>query len=256
MGRLEGKVALISGAARGQGAAEARAFVAEGAQVVLGDVLDDDCAAVAAELGGAAIAVHLDVTDPGDWKAAVDQAVSTFGKLTTLINNAGIFRIAGIEEMSLADYLQVVQVNQVGCFLGMQAAIPALRAAGGGSIVNTSSTAAQQAMPGLTAYAASKAAVRGMTKCAALDLGHDGIRVNAVLPGSIDTPMVRQGHLEDLDVDALFAGLPIPRIGRPTEVAAMMVFLASDESAYSTGAEFVVDGGMLAGQIPPGEPPS
>src|SRR5262245_20491441 len=162
MGRLDGKVAIISGAARGQGEAEARLFVAEGARVVLGDVLDDLGAAVARPLGEAAVYWHLDVTRPADWAAIVDVAVRHFGRLDVLVNNAGILRVGTIEQMPLDAYRAVIDVNQVGCFLGMQAAIPALRASGGGSIVNTSSVAGIVGFAGIAAYAASKFAVRGM----------------------------------------------------------------------------------------------
>lgn len=247
MDRLTGKVALISGGARGQGEAIGRRFVAEGARVMLGDVLDDAGRAVAASLGEAAQYVHLDVTRADDWQMAVQATVDRFGKLNVLINNAGILKFAMLESMPLEDYLAVIHVNQVGCFLGMQAAIPALRAAGGGSIVNTSSTQGLTGATALTAYVASKFAVRGMTKCAALELGHDNIRVNSVHPGGIDTPMIAGIRLGG--EDGPLRDHPIPRVGRPEEVASLMVFLASDESSYSTGSEFVMDGGMNAGII-------
>src|SRR5689334_22188922 len=180
MGRLDGKVAIVSGAARGQGEAEARLFVAEGAKVVLGDVLDDVGGKVAESLGDDARYVHLDVANPDDWRAAVDTARSTFGKLNVLINNAGILKVGAIETQPLEEYLSVINVNQVGCFLGMQAVIPAMRDAGGGSIVNTSSVSGLIGTVGLAAYTASKFAIRGMTKVAAMELGHSGIRVNSV----------------------------------------------------------------------------
>ncbi|MET7517755.1 glucose 1-dehydrogenase [Streptomyces sp. NPDC005480] len=248
MRRLDGKVALISGAARGQGEAEARAFVREGARVVLADVLDKEGRQVAEELGDRAVYAHLDVQRPDDWAAAVRTATSRFGKLDVLVNNAGILRVATIEQMPLEEYLQVVWINQVGCFLGMQAAVAALRAAGGGSIINTSSTSGLTGIAGTVAYTASKFAVRGMTKSAAIELGPDNIRVNSVHPGAIDTPMTAAPPgFDDVDSDAVYAGLPLPRIGQPEEVAALAVFLASDESSYCTGSEFVVDGGFLAG---------
>ena len=247
MGRLDGKVALISGAARGQGEAEARAFVAEGAKVVLGDVLDDLGKQVADDLGDAAVYVHLDVTKQHDWEEAVRVATSTFGQLDVLVNNAGILRTGLLEDMSLDEYMAVVNVNQVGCWLGMKAAAPALKAAGGGAIVNTSSTSGIVGMGGLTAYTASKFAVRGMTKCAAMELGHFNIRVNSVHPGGIDTEMVRRPEFEGLDSDAVYGAQPIPRIGQPEEVAKLMVFLASDDASYCTGAEYLVDGGFTAG---------
>lgn len=247
MGKLDGKVAIVSGAARGQGEAEARAFVAEGARVVLGDVLDAEGEQVAAGLGAAATYVHLDVTQPTDWERVVKTALSEYGKLDVLVNNAGILRLGFIESQPLDEYLAVVNVNQVGCFLGMQAVIPALKANGGGSIVNTSSTSGFIGVAGLAAYTASKFAVRGMTKVAAMELGHDNIRVNSVHPGGIDTAMVALDEFDDVDSNAFYGAQPIPRVGRPDEVAKLMVFLASDDSSYSTGSEFVCDGGIMAG---------
>ncbi len=247
--RLIGKIALISGAARGQGAAEARAFVAEGAKVVLGDVLDDEGQVLAKELGDSAVFVHLDVTSESDWAGAVQAAVDTFGSLNVLVNNAGIMRLGPLDSQPTDDYRAVIEVNQFGCYFGMRAAVPALRAAGGGSIINTSSINGFIGLAGTTAYGASKFAVRGMTRTAALELGHDGIRVNAVCPGTIDTAMVSSPEFEHVDKDAYFADQPVPRIGRPEEIAAMMIFLASDESSFCTGAEYVVDGGALAGHV-------
>jgi 3alpha(or 20beta)-hydroxysteroid dehydrogenase len=249
MGRLDGKVALISGGARGQGASHGRQFVAEGARVVLGDVLDGEGKEVAAELGDAAIYTHLDVTREDDWQAAVALAIEHFGKLNVLVNNAGIVKIGTIEQSSLADYMAVISVNQVGCFLGMKTAIPALRSAGGGSIVNISSTAGMEGISGVAAYAASKWAIRGMTKCAALEAGHDGIRVNSVHPGGIDTPMTQSEEFDAVDKDTFYAHLPVPRIGKPADVSRLVLFLASDESDYCTGTEFVIDGGQTTGHI-------
>jgi 3alpha(or 20beta)-hydroxysteroid dehydrogenase len=240
---LEGRVALVTGAARGQGEAEARLLAARGASVVLADVLDDEGAAVAESIGAAARYVHLDVGDSASWQAAVGSC----DRLDVLVNNAGIIRTGSIEELAEADYLEVVRINQVGCFLGMQAAIPALRASGNASIVNVSSLAGMTGVVGTVAYGATKWAIRGMTKTAALELGHDGIRVNSVHPGSIDTPMVRAGF-EHLDVDAIHASLPVPRQGRVEDVAEVVAFLASDASSYMTGAELLVDGGSLAGR--------
>lgn len=245
--RLTGKIALISGGARGQGAAEARAFVAQGARVVIGDVLDDEGQVLAKELGPAAHYVHLDVTREVDWHAAVAATIETFGSLGVLINNAGIMRLGPLESQSTEDYRAVIEVNQFGCFFGMRAAIPALRRNGGGSIVNTSSISGFIGLAGTTAYSASKFAVRGMTRCAALELGHANIRVNSVHPGTIDTAMISSPEFDGVDKDAYFAQQPIPRIGRVEEIANIMVFLASDESSFCTGAEFVVDGGALAG---------
>jgi len=247
MGRLEGKVALITGAARGQGAAHASRFVAEGARVVVADVLADAGRALVGELGPAARFVPLDVTSEASWDAAVGSTLEAFGGLDVLVNNAGVLRVAPLADTTLAEYRAVVDVNQVGCFLGMKAAIRPMESAGGGSIVNVSSIAGLQGMPGVIGYVASKYAIRGMTKAAAIELGHRGIRVNSVHPGTIDTPMIAAGDFDGVDHDALYASLPIPRIGQPDDVSHLMVFLASDESAYCTGGEFVVDGGVTAG---------
>jgi 3alpha(or 20beta)-hydroxysteroid dehydrogenase len=246
VGRLDGKVALITGGARGIGAAEATRFVAEGAQVVVADVLDAEAATVAGRLGDAAAAVHLDVTDLDSWNSAVATAVDHFGHLDTLVNNAGIVRVGLIESMDVEDFRAVLEVNLVGTFLGIQAVVPALRDAGGGSIVNTSSTAGFIGYAGLGAYGASKFGVRGLTKTAARELGSSGIRVNSIHPGGTDTPMVHSATFQ-LDPETAFVGQPIARIGRPEEIAALAVFLASDESSYSTGAEFIADGGALSG---------
>jgi len=248
MGRVDGKVVLISGGARGQGEAEARLLVREGARVAIGDVQDELGAKVAAELGPHAFYQPLDVRQPDDWRRCVAAAEERFGRLDGLVNNAGISRAGAIELMPLATYLDVVNVNQVGCFLGMQAAIPALRRSGGGSIVNISSIAGLRGVAGMSAYCASKFAIRGMTKVAALELGHDGIRVNSVHPGTIDTPMVSGPEFEGVDKAAYFAKQPIPRIGTSDEVASLVLYLISDESAFATGGEFVIDGGVTAGE--------
>ena len=248
-GRLEGKVAMISGAARGMGAAEARLFVAEGARVVLGDVRHEDGEALAKELGDAASYIGLDVTDESSWLGAVAFARERFGKLDVLVNNAGILHFAALEETELADFERVIRVNQIGTFLGMKSAAPALREAGGGSIVNISSAAGLEGVSGVIAYGASKWAVRGMTKTAALELGASGIRVNSVHPGGVDTPMVAVEAVTEETRVAAYGGNPIPRIGRPEEVAELVCWLASDASSYSTGAEFVIDGGSTAGSV-------
>jgi 3alpha(or 20beta)-hydroxysteroid dehydrogenase len=247
VGRLSGTVALITGAARGQGEAEARLFVAEGARVMLGDVLDAEGKAVADSLGAAAAYLHHDVAEPESWRRFVGEAVSRFGRIDALVNNAGILRIAPIAQIALDDYMQVIRVNQVGCLLGMQAVIPAMSAQRRGSIVNISSTCGLEGTAGLVAYVASKFAIRGMTKTAALELGPQGIRVNAICPGGVDTPMGRGDDFTEIDTAAVYKSLPLGRIGQPREIANLALFLASDDASYCTGAEFVVDGGMLAG---------
>ncbi|MEZ4354249.1 MAG: glucose 1-dehydrogenase [Myxococcota bacterium] len=244
-GELAGKVALISGAARGMGACEARLFADEGAHVVLGDVQEELGRAVAASIGDAAHYVHLDVTREDDWRSAVAEAERRFGRLDVLVNNAGVLRSGLIEETTLDEYELVVRVNQIGPFLGMKCAIPAMRRAGGGSIVNISSIAGLKGVGGAVAYTASKFAVRGMTKVAAIELGADGIRVNSVHPGGVDTPMVHPEGEPLPEVD-----YPIARMARPEEVASLVLWLASDRSSYATGAEFVVDGGEGAGHMP------
>ncbi len=240
-GRLEGKVALISGAAKGQGEAEARLFLAEGAAVVLGDLLDAPGQAVVASLGDRARYVHLDVANEDDWQRAVGTATEAFGGLDVLVNNAGIIRLGMMADVSLDEYMSVINVNQVGCWLGMKTASAVMRS--GGSIINISSMNGIMPGPGIMSYVASKFAIRGMTKAAALELGPKGIRVNSIHPGAILTDMARAGmaHVEGNPL----AGLPIPRIGEPEEVARLALFLASDDASYSTGSEFVIDGGWL-----------
>jgi 3alpha(or 20beta)-hydroxysteroid dehydrogenase len=248
---LAGKRALITGAARGQGAAAARLFVALGGSVVITDLLDGPGTQLAAELGPPAAYEHLDVSDPAAWQSVAEAAVGHMGGLDVLVNNAGIIRAAPLASMSLDTYQEVINVNQVGCFLGMQAAAGPMRESGGGSIVNISSVAGLKGVPGVIGYVASKWAIRGMTKSAALELGEYGIRVNSVHPGTVDTDMVNGPDFASIDRSAYFAGLPVSRIGQPDEVAALVGFLASDASSYITGGEFVIDGGELAGSRRP-----
>ena len=253
MGKLDGQVALISGAARGQGEAEARLFAREGAAVVLGDVLEEDGQRVAESIidaGGQAMFRKLDVSDQSNWAELVEQTVGQFGRLDILVNNAGILRAALIEDSSLQEYLEVIKINQVGVWLGMRAAIKPMREAGGGCIINTSSTAGLEGYPGLSAYVSSKFAVRGMTKVAAVELGRYNIRVNSVHPGPIDTPMIRDPRVAPGDGGEIRLSSPIPRLGRADEVAKMMLFIAA-AATYSTGAEFVIDGGQTSGTAIP-----
>ncbi|MDX8049647.1 glucose 1-dehydrogenase [Lentzea sp. BCCO 10_0798] len=242
--RLDGKIALITGAARGQGAAAARRFAAEGARVMITDVLDDQGKELAAELG--AEYCHLDVSSEEEWAEAVAFTVSAFGDITVLVNNAGILHFSALADTTLADYQRVIGINQVGTFLGMRSVVASMKQAGGGSIVNVSSVEGLGGMPYLVAYTASKFAIRGMTKVAAMELGQHGIRVNSVHPGAIDTPMVSEALGRPIDVSPMGKKLALRRIGQPEDVANVVLFLASDDSAYCTGGEFVVDGGATA----------
>ncbi|MFZ5847453.1 MAG: glucose 1-dehydrogenase [Actinomycetota bacterium] len=244
-GRLAGKVALITGAAQGQGAAAARAFVAEGAKVVIADIADDAGKMLADELGEAAYYRHLDVTSEKEWESAVNEAVESFGGVDVLINNAGVLLFSELAKTTLEEYQRVIGINQVGTFLGMRAVADHMAEHGGGSIVNSSSIEGLGGMPLLIAYSASKFAIRGMTKVAAMELGPKGIRVNSVHPGMIDTGMIRDlAGAEGLEWGGTKVALK--RVGTPEDVAGVYVFLASDESGYCTGAEFVCDGGATA----------
>ena len=250
MGRLDGKVALITGGARGMGKSHVRHFVAEGARVVFGDVLDDRGAAVAAGLGEQSCRyLHHDVTSEDDWSAAVELALEEFGRLDVLVNNAGILTFAAIADMPLADFRRVLEVNAVGCWLGMKAVIGPMTEAGGGSIINISSIEGFTGAEGLSAYSASKFAIRGMTKVAARELARFGIRVNSVHPGGVLTRMiVDSAGARAADVgEAFLKAMPLGRFAEPVEISRLVAFLASDESSYSTGSEFVADGGLLAG---------
>ena len=250
MGRLDGKVALITGGARGMGKSHVRHFVAEGARVVFGDMLDERGAAVAAGLGERACRyIHHDVTSEEDWAAAVALAVDAFGRLDVLVNNAGVLQFAMIADMPLADFRRVLEVNAVGCWLGMKAVIDPMTKAGGGSIVNISSVEGFAGAVGLSAYSASKFAIRGMTKVAARELARFGIRVNSVHPGGVMTRMIiDSAGLRTADQgEAFLRAMPLGRFAEPVEISRLVAYLASDESSYSTGSEFVADGGLLSG---------
>jgi 3alpha(or 20beta)-hydroxysteroid dehydrogenase len=250
MGKLDGRTAIITGAARGQGEAEARLFVAEGANVIVADVLDDAGEAVAASLGDAAVFTRLDVRDAASWERAVTLAQERFGGLDVLVNNAGILRRGTVEGATMDEYDAIVAVNQTGVFLGLRAVAPAMRAAGGGAIVNISSAAGFTGTPGLAAYAMTKWAVRGLTKTAALELADAGIRVNSVHPGIIATDMLLDVGMPDRGVEAGRTANPLGRAGTPEDVAAVVLFLASNDSRFVTGTELIVDGGSLAGRRP------
>ncbi|MET7699201.1 glucose 1-dehydrogenase [Streptomyces sp. NPDC005485] len=254
MGKLDGRVVIVTGAARGQGEQEARLFAAEGAKVVVADVLDDQAEALAKELG--ALHVRLDVGKEADWTAAVAATKEAYGRIDGLVNNAGILRFNSLVDTPLDEFMQVVQVNQVGCFLGIKAVAGEIAAAGGGTIVNTASYTAMTGMAAVGSYAATKHAILGLTRVAAMELAAQGIRVNAMCPGAIDTAMSNPSLLDpDADaeemaraIDGLYRKLvPMGRIGRPDEVAKLALFLTSDDSSYITGQPFVIDGGWLAG---------
>jgi 3alpha(or 20beta)-hydroxysteroid dehydrogenase len=252
-GRLDGRVAIVTGAARGQGAAEAALFAAEGATVVMGDVLVDELAATAHDIGPAAHPVRLDVTSPDDWSAAVATAAG-LGPLRVLVNNAAIHWTRPLEEESPDGFRRMFEVNLLGAANGMQAVFGPMRGAGGGSIVNVSSTAGIIGIPRHAAYGSSKWALRGLTRTAAAEWGRHGIRVNSIHPGAVNTDMLPpHPGAADGARDDRFDHLPLGRAGEADEVARLALFLASDESSFSTGAEFVVDGGSTAG-LPGGSP--
>ncbi|KOG36967.1 SDR family NAD(P)-dependent oxidoreductase [Streptomyces resistomycificus] len=244
MGKLDGRVVIVTGAARGQGEQEARLFRAEGAGVVVADVLDEQGQALAKEIG--ALYVRLDVGREEEWRAAVDAAVQAYGHVDGLVNNAGILRFNSLLDTPLDEFLEIVNVNQVGCFLGIKTVAP--RMSDGGTIVNTASYTGLTGMAYVGAYAASKHAIVGLTRVAALELADRGIRVNAVCPGAVDTAMSNPGAVAEGAMDALYRKLvPLGRIGRPEEVARLALFLTSEDSSYITGQPLVIDGGWLAG---------
>ena len=251
MGKLDGKVALISGGARGQGAAEAETFTREGARVVFGDVRDDEGKKVAAAIqaaGGDAVYVHLDVASERDWQAAVKTAVDRYGRLDILVNNAGIVipRVP-IEERTVEEWDRVMAVNARGVFLGTKHAIPAMRRAGGGSIVNISSVAGiGQSLHQEPAYAASKGAVRIFTKVTASQHAKDKIRCNSVHPGPVDTDMLHSAMPDPEVLRQRMQRVPLGRMGRVDEIVTLVLYLASDDSGWVTGSEIVIDGGALA----------
>ena len=243
MARLAGKIAIITGAAQGMGASHARRFVAEGAKVVLTDILEEKGAKLAAELGENAYFVKHDVTNPEEWAKVVAAAEEKFGPVNILVNNAGISVAISILQMSLEQYRRIVDINQVSVFIGMKTVIPSMQRAGGGSIVNISSI--NGIVGGAIGYTDTKFAVRGMTKAAAIECSYYGIRVNSVHPGVIATPMIEQEDAKAA-IQEFAKSIPMKRIAEPEEVTNLVLFLASDEASYTTGAEFVVDGGITA----------
>jgi 3alpha(or 20beta)-hydroxysteroid dehydrogenase len=252
MGKLDGRVVIVTGAARGQGEQEARLFREEGAEVVVGDVLDDQGQALAKEIG--ALYVHLDVRREDDWQQAVASATDAYGRIDGLVNNAGILRFNALLDTPLDEFMQIVEVNQVGCFLGIKTVAP--RMSDAGTIVNTASYTGVTGMAAVGAYAATKHAILGLTRVAALELAARNIRVNAMCPGAIDTAMSNPAQLDPAaDAEEASRGLdrfyrklvPLGRIGKPEEVARLALFLSCDDSSYITGQPFVIDGGWLAG---------
>lgn len=250
MEELTGKVAVVSGAARGQGRAIVRKLTAAGARVIAGDVLTDELPALGTELGTSGIVGHLDVRDPASWRALVKRGSDAFGRVDILVNNAGVLRRATIEQETRTAFEDLWRVNCLGPFNGIQAVLAHLRVAGGGAIVNTLSTAALTGWSGHSAYVSSKFALRGLTKVVALELAREGIRVNAVLPGPIATPMVIRD--DDPDARGRLGATPLGRIGQAEEVADVVCYLVSGRASFVTGAEITVDGGMSAGTVLPG----
>lgn len=245
--QLEGRTAIVTGGARGIGEAIVRTYVAAGASVVIADVLEQPGQALAAELGSATTFLPLDVTDAQAWGGVVADCRDRFGPPTILVANAGINCAKTIEDLTRDDFLRVYDVNVIGVFLGIQAVAPIMAEAGGGSIVVMSSAASAIGIDRHAAYGSSKAANAALARCAAVELGHRGIRVNSIHPGGVDTEMSRNPEFDDIDKDAWYAGLPIPRVGQTEDVSQAALFLASDASSYITGSQLMVDGGQLAG---------
>jgi 3alpha(or 20beta)-hydroxysteroid dehydrogenase len=242
MGKLDGKVALVTGGARGMGASHVRTFLAEGARVVFGDVLESEGRTLAKELGDGCRFVPHDVTSEDAWAAVVEETIETFGRLDVLVNNAGILRFQPLTDMTVADFRAILEVNLVSQWLGIKYASAVMGE--GGSIVNISSVNAMVGAPGMSGYSASKGGVRALTKSAALELGPKGIRVNSVHPGGVSTPMIGRPDTKVIHTRGVMSKQPIPRFAEPQEISSLILFLAGDESSYCTGAEFVVDGGM------------
>ena len=255
MRRFANRTVIVTGAARGMGASHARGFVAEGANVVIADLLEQQGRTLADELGEHAIFSRLDVTSDRDWTATVAAAEKAFGPVSVLVNNAGIVRFGVIAETEPATWRQVIDINLTGAYLGIRAVASSMRKAGGGAIVNISSGAGMIGTAGVAAYVASKWGVRGLTKTAALELARDNIRVNSIHPGNVSTPMVGGSDAAAVGAGAV-RDLAIPRIAEPEEITRLVLFVASDEAGFSTGSEFIADGGQLLGPVPDSGPAS
>ena len=254
MTQLQGRVAIITGGARGMGAASSRIFAAAGAKVVITDVLDAEGEALAAEIGDNASFRHHDVSDEDSWCALVADTLSRHGQIDVLVNNAGILMYEALVDMKKAAFEKVLSINLTGTFLGIKTVAPAMIARGKGSIINISSSDALRGANSLGAYCASKWGIRGLTKVAALELGHRGIRVNSVHPGGINTPMINTTGQTVDEMNHRFLSIPLQRVGLPEDVARVSLFLAGDDSSFMCGAELSVDGGALAGVYYPGLP--
>ncbi|MDR3419369.1 MAG: glucose 1-dehydrogenase [Nevskia sp.] len=247
MARLQGKVAIVTGGARGMGAATSRLFAAEGARVVIADVLESEGAALAQEIGADAVFQRHDVSDEASWQVTVRRALDSFGGVDVLINNAGVLLFKTLLDTTKADFERVLGINLMGSFLGIKAVAPHMVERGRGSIVNVSSVDGMKAANGIGAYASSKWGLRGLTRAAAMEFGHKGVRVNSIHPGGIDTAMGNPYGESRAEVNKRYTMVPLQRVGEPAEVAKTSLFLASDDSSYLCGAEIAVDGGMLAG---------
>lgn len=245
MGRLENKIAIITGASNGMGASHAKMFVEEGAKVVMTDVDVDKGKELANKLGENALFIQQDVSNEDDWKRVIEEAEKTYGPVNILVNNAGISIFGYIEDLTLEQYKKVININQASVFLGMKYVLPSMKKANGGSIVNISSMSGFIGTPGFVSYDASKFAIRGMTKTAALEFANYNIRVNSVHPGLVATPLILENGSEETNKE-LTAGTPLKRMATVEEISNLVIFLASDESSYCTGSEFLADGGSTA----------
>jgi 3alpha(or 20beta)-hydroxysteroid dehydrogenase len=252
MGRFDGQTVIVTGGSRGMGESHVHGFIEEGASVVIADVLEDEGRALASGLGARGVFVRLDVTSDEQWDDAVRTAEERFGPVSVLVNNAGIAQYQPLVEIDPALWRRVLEINLTGTFLGIRAVAESMRRAGGGAIVNISSEEGLTAHAGFGAYGTSKWGVRGLTKYAALELGHRGIRVNSIHPGFTATAMLDTA--DPSSIAAMSATLPIPRVAQPREVTKLVLFVASEEAGYMTGTEFVIDGGLLLGQAPLEEP--